>query len=121
MSPTRKSFSLKLKEEEIDIDGVPYRLRELTGAQRDAYIKTQSDRAERNVEGKVIGVKNFDGIHTKLLSMSLVDASGKLVKEEVLRSWPSSVCEALYTAAQELSGLDKAEEKGAAEEAAKND
>lgn len=115
------SFSLKLKEEPVEIDGTQFILRELTGAQRDTYLSLQAGRAERHPEtGKIIGVKNFDGINTKLVSMSLRGPDGKSVPEATIKDWPSTVVEALFEAAQELSGLDRPEEEGEAAEAAKN-
>lgn len=115
------SFNLKLKEEPVEIDGAQFKLVELTGAQRDTYLSLQASRAERHPEtGKIVGIKNFDGINTKLVSMSLRGPDGKQVPEATIKDWPSTVVEALFETAQELSGLDQPGEEGAVIDAAKN-
>ena len=58
----------------------------------DGKVTSDLDRAQ---EGAVI-----------LLSMTLKDRAGKLVGEDVLRSWPSAVVDKLFVTAKEISDLD---------------
>ena len=112
-TPTATSlkFSLKLKKLEIEIDEKIYTLSEITGSQRDTYLNDTSNRIRFGSKGEAQGIKNFDGIQTKLLSMCLMNPDGKLVEEKILKTWPASVLEALYTEAQKLSGLNKEQPK----------
>jgi len=120
MTETLK-FSLELKEipvvlENADGTKVDAYLRELTGKQRDSYLTGLSGRMKYR-DGKVTGLSSFEGLQASLLSLCLVDkADGKLIGITRIQTFPAKVQEALFKAAQELSGLDDI-----GEEEAKND
>jgi len=111
-------FTLKLKTLPVELDEKQYTLTELTGQQRDAYLNVSANRVKMDEKGKVTGIKNFDGLQTHLLSLSMRDPQGQLVLETEIKGWPSTVVEALYAESQKLSGLATGKEAG--EEAAKN-
>ena len=119
-------FSLVLKEVSVcvsDAEGVEqtYTLRELTGKQRDTYLNKMGDRMKFNEAGKTEGLSNYEGLQSGLLSLSLRDGNGELVKEVVLQGWPASVLSDLFDVAQELSGLDKGAEAKAKNESKVSD
>lgn len=102
-------------------DGIEkkFTLRELTGAQRAIYNESFDIKIEMDEEGKAKatageGFKSFSA--KKFLAMCLYDENNKLVGEETIGSYPSTVVNELHMAAIELSGLDKK-----ALEKAKND
>lgn len=106
-------LSLKLKSEQVELEGKTYMLNELTGQQRDGYLNVSAQRVKTDATGKPIGIKNFDGLQTHLISLSLRDSEGKPVPETEIKTWPATTVESLYAAAQTLSALvvnDKAEE-----------
>lgn len=114
------SFSLALKEIPIEITDAQgekkkYTLKELSGKQRDAYLSSMSKRMNF-VNGQAQGLKDYNGIHTALLSRCLYDEHDELVKDTELQEYPATVLAVLYKKAHELSGLGD----GAAAEA-KND
>ena len=111
-------FSLKLKEEQVVITGVDdvkrtYVLKELTGQQRDAYLNNMGGRMKFNDEGKTQGLSNYEGLQSGLLKLCVYSDDGKLVPEKELQAWPSQVLSALFEKAQEMSALNKGEEKKA--------
>ena len=108
-------FSLRRKETEVEIEGVSYILRELTGLQRDTYLDEVGERINYNAEGKAQGMRH-SGLQSLLISMSLYTTDGKLVEASVVKEWPASVQAGLFDEAQKLSGLvtaPKAPEKKA--------
>ena len=114
-------FSLVLKEVPVNITDAEnveqmHVLRELTGSQRDAYLNKMGTRMKFNEAGKTEGLSNYEGLQSGLLSLSLRDENGELIKDKTLQEWPASVLSDLFDVAQELSGLDKG-----AEAKAKND
>lgn len=127
-------FSLTVASAPVTLDGKPYTLRELTGAQRDQYLTTSAARLLKNEEGKAIGVKDFNGHQSELLCLALTDDStNTLVPQETIAGWPGSTVSKLFKKAQALSNLEgpqtaantteseKAVAKAASVEKAKND
>jgi hypothetical protein len=82
-------------------------LREMTGAEMEAYLEFDKDRAIIQ-DGKVMGVTSFIGFYSTLLTRTLVNkATGKFELAEYIANLPASVQGELYEAAQHLCGLDK--------------
>lgn len=98
-------FTAKLKETPVEIDGASYTLKELSGAQRDAYLDTVGERMRYDEKGNPKGIKTFKGMQAELICRSLTDSNGVLVKKEVVSTWPASVQDGLFKAAQNLSEL----------------
>jgi len=108
-------FSTVLKERPVFLtgeDGIEkkFSLKELTGTQRAIYnasFDVQIEMDERGIAKAVAG-KGFKTFSAKqFLALCLYDEEGKLVKEEVLGQYPSTVLTKLHEVALELSGLDR--------------
>lgn len=108
----KKSYSLALKKEVIDLDGTPYTLKEMTGAVRDQYMQEFNNRMITSADGKT-KITNYSGLQSKLVSFCLFDKEDKPVPEEVISKWPSSTVEALFKDSQLISGISKGEEEKA--------
>ncbi len=107
-------FSVVLKELPVKLtgsDGVEkkYKLKELTATQRSTYNDNFGFKLEM-VDGKA---KATAGEDFKLpsakafIALCLYDDKDKLVSEEVIGNFPSTVVEELSAAAMELSGMDE--------------
>jgi len=104
-------LSLDREEFPVDLgDGKKYVLRELSGTQRDKYLNNLGGRVRTNADGKVTGMKNFDGLQANLLIRCLfeVQAEGKEValKEAEIQKFPAKVQTALFNKAKTMSGMD---------------
>lgn len=113
-------FSLKLAELSVGIidEGAvqkTYKLKELTGAQRDIYLSTFNLDIEV-VDGKP-QIRSSEGFKTfpavDFLAMCLYDENDKSVPEEKIALYPAHVVSELHAAALKLSGLDKESEQEA--------
>jgi hypothetical protein len=113
-------LSLDLAEQEITItkkdgEGKKYVLRELTSKQKSQYLNSMRDKITFT-DGKVSGVKDFDGLEACLLTRCLYTEESKLVTTAILQEFPARVVKKLFETAQILSALN---EEGVKE--AKND
>lgn len=104
-------FSLELAEQSVSLktkDGSAkkYVLRELTAKQRGTYLNSMQNRIIFT-DGKVTGIKDFDGLEASLLSRCLYDESNKLVSMSDLEEFPGRVLKKLFEAAQLISGLNE--------------
>ena len=117
-------FSTVLKELPVFLTGKDkvekkYTLKELTGTQRAIYNESFDVKIEMDEDGKAkaIAGEGFKSFSAKqFLALCLYDGEGKLVSEETIGGFPSTMLAKLHEAALELSGLDKK-----ALEAAKNE
>ena len=85
-------------------------LKELIGKQRNKYMNKMTDRIRISPQGKVLGMKNFDGMQADLLSKCLYNAEGELVTVDEIEELPASTQQALFQKAQDLSGLNQTED-----------
>jgi hypothetical protein len=91
----------------------------MTGAQRDEFLATTNKKLKVDPNtGEVVGMNDYKGMYSTLLSFCLYDADGKLVPEASIQAWPDSAQRVLFDAASVLNGLKKSEE--AEENAEKN-
>lgn len=103
------NFSLERKEVPVILDGKNYKLKELTGKQRDLFLDNIGKRVNF-VAGKAAGMKNYKGLQSFLVSLCLCDENNEPVTEDTIQDYPASAQSALFKAAQELNGLnDEAE------------
>jgi hypothetical protein len=106
------SFSLVKKELPVTLETASgsktIYLRELSGKDRDAYLKILGAKMRFDDEGKPQGLKSFDGLHIPLVSLSLYSEDGKRVPTSEIEEYPAAVVEALFDAAQDLSAINKA-------------
>ena len=81
-------------------------LEELTGRQRDQYLNDLTSKIQMK-GGKMDKMKTFDGLQSFLLTLCLrKKTDDKLFTKSEIEAFPAKVQEALYDAAQELSGLE---------------
>lgn len=119
MEPIR--LSLKRAETPIileTVDGVEkaYKLREMLGKDRDTYLTRMGDKVRYNANGKVTGIKSFDGLQASLLEKCLYDENDHLVSLTDIQNFPTKTQNELFKLAQELNGLNQK-----AENESKND
>ena len=103
-------LSLQRKEVPVTLLGEggvekAYVLREMSGAQREAYHQLSIKRVRFDPKGKATGVKDFEGMHAELLAFCFFDQEGKAVPREEIQSLPQSAQVQLFNAAQQLNGL----------------
>ena len=115
-----QTFSVKLESETVSIEnsaGVSeeYKISELTGDNLEVYFNTQRDKMDIKADGTV-SMKDYKGIYTSLLVLTVTGPDEKPVSLTLLKSWPSRVQKALFEIAQRLNGLNVE-----AKEEAKND
>lgn len=99
-------------------DGVEkkYSLREMLGKDRDAYLTKMGDKVRYNANGKVTGIKSFDGLQASLLEKCLYDENDHLVSVTDIQNFPTKTQNELFKLAQDLNGLSQK-----AEDESKND
>lgn len=103
ISVLRKSQPVELELAEGQV--VQYAVKEMTGAQRDEYFNKTAQRTTRDANGEVVGMKDYKGLYSTLLSFCLYDADGKLIPESKIQEWPDTAQKALFDIAIELNGL----------------
>jgi hypothetical protein len=101
-------------EEDEEIVAV---LRELSGTQRDKYLNNLGNRARTNKDGKVVGMKDFDGMQANLLTRCLYRVNtgnpDTAFKEGEVQAFPARIQSLLFDKAKELSGMDDDAEESA--------
>lgn len=107
MNTTPLIFTLTRRSLPVTIDGEPYALRVMNGRDRDAFLQDMDGRFRRNEKGEPTGIAQWVDMKARLISLCLVSGEGKGVTVDTIQQWPGDVVEQLYTAAQELNGLDK--------------
>ncbi len=108
-TPTPK-FKLSRKTLPVtieDAEGVEqsYTMQELSGKDRDLFMKKLSDKARLNDKGEPIGFKDSMGLTSYLLSLSLLDSAGKKVDQNTIDTWPASTSDGLAKLSYELSAI----------------
>lgn len=112
-----KRFTLKLKEIPIELEDKDgnvgtFTLRDIDGAERDAFLNTMAQRYRYDGEGKPVNIKDFNAYQSSLITRCLFDPAGKAVPVNELQKWPAQVLSQLFDMLQELVGMDaKAVEK----------
>lgn len=103
ISVLRKSQPVELEVAEGEL--VLYAIKEMTGAQRDEYFNKTAQRTTRDANGEVIGMKDYKGLYSTLLSFCVYDADGKPIPESKIQEWPDTAQKALFEIARDLNGL----------------
>lgn len=94
-----------------EVNGAPSKLelelREMTSAERDAHMDYSKANLDFQSDGKVRGLKKFDGVQAALISRCLF-YKGKEDRVPVaeIQKWPARTVQALFDAARGLNGLD---------------
>lgn len=111
-------FSLRLEEYHFVLeteagDEVQYKLVELDGTQRDAYLNAMSSKME--MRNGSMRIKSFDGLQAQLLSRCCYcknpeTGDWEKVTVQEIQLWPSRVTKVLEEQAKQMSGLDDDED-----------
>jgi len=105
-----KKFTTVKDQVEVEIDGQVYTVMEMSGTQRDAFLKTI--RAKLNVKDNTdkIEVSSTGGVQVQLIATCLQDTNGVAVIKETIQEWPSKLITGLFEICQEVNGIgEKAE------------
>lgn len=115
-------FSVVRKEVPVELQTAEGAVRncvllEMSGKGRDEYLNLMNKRMKFDAAGQPVRLSSFEGIQAALLARCLMDVDAdEFLKEEEIQTFPASVINRLFEAAQELNGLDIQ-----AKEEAKND
>jgi hypothetical protein len=82
-----------------------YELREMDAATRDDYLDQLARRMAVSPDGKIMGVRQIQGMQASLIARCLFRANGERVKEEEVQQWPASTVQALFETAQKMNHL----------------
>ena len=82
-----------------------YLLKEMIGPEIAAFRKWADARTKYDDKGNAVGVKQFDGLQSKLISMCLYDPDGTPVPLAVVDGFPVSTQEILFQACQRLNAM----------------
>jgi len=115
-----KTFSVRLNNETVSIENMSgiseeYVIHEMTGDTLETYFNTQRDKMSVSTDG-IVTMKDYKGIYTSLLVLTMTGPDSKAVPITLLKTWPSRVQKELFEIAQKLNGLNVE-----AKEEAKND
>ena len=110
--PTVIRIQLCLQERDVEIIGLSGEvekavLREMPGAERDAWLNSMSPRLKGTA-----GVKEFKNLQASLISRCLFSLNGKAISEGIISRWPSTAQKQRFTICQEMNALtDEAVDK----------
>ena len=88
---------------------VRYFVKEMTGAQRDDYFNKTAARTRLDEKVDVVGMKDYKGLYSTLLSFCLYDQDQKPIPESQIQEWPDTAQKALFDVARGLNGLNNKE------------
>src|SRR5438093_101548 len=112
MTEVIKRFTKKRKTEDIEIeenDGSigKYTIKELEGTQRQEFIRLVSSRMKPGPDGQPTSLESTGELEIKLIAASVYDPSGKLVTEQEVLQWPSTIITGIFEISSHLSALDQ--------------
>ena len=111
ISIIRKSVPVELEVKEGEY--VQIAVKEMTGAQRDAYFNKANTKTKVDpANNKVVGLKDYEGLFSTLLAYCLYDKDDKSIPESKIQEWPDSAQRALWDIAKDLNGLDQEKDPG---------
>ena len=104
-------FSLKCQQELIELESnsgdgsvAEYAIREMNGRDMTEYLNSTRTKVLMT-DGKVTGMKTFDGMYSNLLARSMWNADGERVLQPDIDLWPSSTQKGLFDIAQKINKL----------------
>lgn len=107
-----RSYTRTLKEEEVDIDGEMYKIREMNGEDRDKWLNNWYSRMRTDEKGNILGIQQYQDAQAYLISLCLFDPQSKPVPITEIRKFPGSMQRGLFDQCQEINGgTAKAEEE----------
>lgn len=97
-----------LKEIPVTIDGILYRIREMTGSELSTWRNLDSGSISVDEDGRatISGLSMRDP-EVELLSACLYDEQGSRVPPATIRKWSATALQTLYREAQKLNGLTR--------------
>jgi hypothetical protein len=110
ISVLRKSQPVDLEVEEGMV--TRYYVKEMTGAQRDEYFNKTAQRTKTDANGEVIGLRDYKGMYSTLLSFCIYDAEQKAIPETKIQEWPDTAQKALFEVARGLNGMSSSDSEG---------
>lgn len=118
MSDSVKTISILRKSQPVDLEieegkQVRFYVKEMSGAQRDEYLNKTAQKSRLDEKGDVVGLKDYRGLYSNLLSFCLYDADAKPVAESKIQEWPDAAQKALYEMANDINGMSKPDSEGA--------
>lgn len=108
----RVKYSLKLKQQDIDLEGAdgverPYTIKEMTGNDRDTFLNWVADRMPKyDAAGKLTKNRDFKD-HQLGLIQRCVYFEGRRLSEAQIREWPASAQEFVYNLCQDINSIPK--------------
>jgi hypothetical protein len=110
--PIELKFTTDLISIPVTIDDTQYTLNEATGAQAGEYRNavTQSMKLKG---GKLAAFGDVVKPEFLLVSLCLIDSSGKHPSIEEVSKWKYSITKSIYDTARKISGLEDAEDEEA--------
>lgn len=118
MSDLVKTISILRKSQPVDLEVeqgkvARFYVKEMSGAQRDEYLNKTAQKSRLDEKGDVVGLKDYRGLYSNLLSFCLYDADAKPVAESKIQEWPDAAQKALYEMANDVNGMSKPDSDGA--------
>lgn len=118
MSDSVKTISILRKSQPVDLEVergkvARFYVKEMSGAQRDEYLNKTAQKSRLDEKGDVVGLKDYRGLYSNLLSFCLYDADAKPVSESKIQEWPDAAQKALYEMANDINGMSKPDSEGA--------
>ena len=116
--PAKKSYSVKRKMMEVDIeleDGTVKEcvIKEMMGDALNEWTELQQGRARQDRQGNSF-LAPIPKIHARLISLCLYDrADDKPIPMSTIETWPSSVQQGLFNDCNEVCGLNDEEREKA--------
>lgn len=104
-------FELAGKEEEVDIGGEIYKVKELSCLDIAKWKDIHAKKMKTNSQGMATGLKSFEGIESSLVTLCLFDSKNNNVPAKIIDSWFNSTVTALFKLCITMNGLgdDEAE------------
>jgi hypothetical protein len=109
-----ETLTISLVRDEIPIelrlaDGTTrkYKLYEMTGAQRDAWMTRNLKRARYDDKGQAVGVQDYNNVQADLIACCLYDDRDQAVPLSTIASYPARAQQFLFDKCQLLTGLNE--------------
>ncbi len=110
------SVTTQFKEEQIEINGKVYTVREFDGTVREKYVEFITANTERNEDGTAKDTK-LEMVQATLISLCLFDTENKpAFTPQEINKWPAKAIDSVYAVADRLNVISQV-----AQDKAKND
>lgn len=102
-----RSFSSKLKEEPVVVDGNRYKIKEMLVGEKNVWRNNQAKRVRADANGRVYGIGEFKGLEEDLICRCMYtdDGYNRKVTKDVVAGWGSSLAQEIYVICLKVNGL----------------